>query len=200
MRFVFEASPFGVSWRRLACCPGICTSGSSEIDKRRCLALAAQQAGPSLRIENLSPLTTCRRPGGDREESLGVRPNPTELDKYGTVTGQNLTSSHSTKPDAFTGETAKTPVFADSMTRTTLVLIIPWSCVRITRGLVVFADFRRRQSPKLKPKLGWVGEGTRAARWQSAPPRLDPDGRLHHLRCRLGHAVPHHRGACLEQG
>jgi hypothetical protein len=94
----------------------------------------------SFRIENLSPPTTCRAPGGDGEEGLGVRPNPTELDTYGTVTGQKLTSSHGTKPHAFPGKTPKTSVFADSKTRTAFVLIIPWSCVRITPGLVRFGS------------------------------------------------------------
>jgi len=79
------------------------TSGSGEIDEWLCLALAARQAGPSLQIENLSPLTTCRAPGGDREDGLAVRPNPIELDTSGTVPGQKLTSSHGTKLTAFPG-------------------------------------------------------------------------------------------------
>ena len=69
-------------------------------------------AGSDLRHQpSLPERFGCRRAGEDLNKGLGVRPNPTELDKYGTVTGQNLTSSHSTKPDAFTGETAKTPGF-----------------------------------------------------------------------------------------
>ena len=84
-----------------------------------------------------------RRPGGNGGKGLGVRPNPPQLVKYWTIPGQMPNSSHCTKSLAFTGETQETSVLANVPTRTTLVLIIPWSCVRITPGLVVFADFGR---------------------------------------------------------